>query len=74
MTRRAARSTDAGEALPADVDDLGGIARAPDGTVWVLDRSPGAAGVRVYSAAGMAVTTMPLSTGTLPPYGVAFVP
>lgn len=54
--------------------DLGGIARAPDGTVWVLDRSPGAAGVRVFSAMGMAVTTMPLSTGTLPPYGIAFVP
>lgn len=54
--------------------DLGGIARAPDGTVWVLDRSPGAAGVRVFSAMGMAVTTMALSTGTLPPYGIAFVP
>jgi len=54
--------------------DLGGIAVAPDGNVWILDRSPTTPGVRVLSPMGMAVTTMPLSVGTLPPYGIAFVP
>lgn len=54
--------------------NLAGIARAPDGTVWVLDRSTGRSGVRVLSAEGAEVTAAPLSTGALPPNGIAFVP
>ena len=54
--------------------DLGGIARSPDGNVWILDRSMGAAGVRVLSPTGMSLTPTPLSVGSLPPYGIAFVP
>lgn len=51
---------------------LAGLARDPSGNVWVLDRSGGAPGVRVFTpdgtARGGALTT------ALPPYGIAFVP
>ena len=53
---------------------IGGLARDPSGNVWVLDRTAGSAGVRVFRPDGTALTTMTLSTGALPPYGVAFVP
>ena len=53
---------------------LAGIARDPSGNVWVLDRTTGSAGVRVFRPDGTALTTMALSTGTRAPYGVAFVP
>ncbi|MDB4929301.1 MAG: hypothetical protein JWM10_1785 [Myxococcaceae bacterium] len=53
---------------------IGGIARDPAGNVWVLDRTAGSAGVRVYRPDGTALTTMTLATGAQPPYGVAFVP
>ncbi|TAK29125.1 MAG: hypothetical protein EPO40_11940 [Myxococcaceae bacterium] len=53
---------------------LAGIARDPSGNVWVLDRTPGSSGVRVFRPDGTALTTMTLSTGARPPYGVAFVP
>jgi hypothetical protein len=53
---------------------IGGLARDPAGNVWVLDRTMGSAGVRVYRPDGTALTTMTLGTGARPPYGVAFVP
>lgn len=49
-----------------------GIARAPDGTVWVLDRTSGMQGVRVFNADGSARGS--LLTTALPPTGIAFVP
>lgn len=54
--------------------NIAGVARAPDGNVWVLDRGATTAGVRVFRPDGTAVTTGALSTGALPPSGVAFVP
>lgn len=51
-----------------------GLARDPSGNIWVLDRTTGSAGVRVFHPDGTALTTMTLSTGAQPPYGVAFVP
>ena len=54
--------------------DIGGLARDPSGNVWVLDRTTGHAGVRVFNSMGMEVTTSPLSSGTYPPAGIAFVP
>lgn len=54
--------------------DIAGLARDPAGNVWVLDRTTGSAGVRVYRPDGTALTTMTLGTGSQPPYGVAFVP
>ena len=54
---------------------IGGIGLAPDGTVWVLDRSTGHSGVRVFRHdTGAEVTTAAVSTGPYPPYGLAFVP
>ena len=53
---------------------VGGLARDPNGNVWVLDRTAGSAGVRVYRPDGTSLTTMVLPTGPQPPYGVAFVP
>lgn len=53
---------------------LVGIARDPSGNVWVLDRTTGSAGVRVFRPDGTALTTMALSTGALAPFGLAFVP
>lgn len=53
---------------------IGGLARAPGGDVWVLDRGASTAGVRVFRPDGTEVTAGALSTGSLPPYGVAFVP
>jgi hypothetical protein len=53
---------------------IGGIARDPAGNVWVLDRTSGSSGVRVFRPDGTALTTMTLGTGAQPPYGVAFVP
>jgi hypothetical protein len=58
----------------ATAGSIGGIARDPNGNVWVLDRTAGSAGVRVYRPDGTALTTMTLRTGAQPPYGVAFVP
>jgi DNA-binding beta-propeller fold protein YncE len=52
---------------------IGAIARDPAGNVWVLDRSSGVAGARVFRADGTQLTSAPITTG-LPPYGVAFVP
>lgn len=54
--------------------DLGGIAKAPDGNVWVSERTTGHAGVRVFRADATEITTAPLATGTLPPSGIVFVP
>ncbi|MBL8600382.1 MAG: hypothetical protein JNK72_00515 [Myxococcales bacterium] len=54
--------------------DIGAIARDPNGAIWVLDRSPTNGGVYVYREDGRALTTAPLSTGALPPYGIAFTP
>ncbi|MEZ4391913.1 MAG: hypothetical protein R3A48_12515 [Polyangiales bacterium] len=51
---------------------LSGIARAPDGSVWVLDRSSGAQGVRVFSPDG--APRGGLLATALPPTGIAFVP
>jgi hypothetical protein len=53
--------------------DIGAIAKDPAGNVWVLDRSMGRAGVRVFRPDGTQLTSAPLLTG-LPPYGIAFVP
>ena len=53
---------------------IGGVARAPDGNVWVLDRGASTAGVRVFRPDGTQITTAALSTGALPPTGIAFVP
>jgi hypothetical protein len=53
---------------------LAGIARDPSGNVWVLDRTTGSSGVRVFRPDGTALTTMALGTGTRAPYGIAFVP
>ncbi len=53
---------------------ISGLARDPSGNVWVLDRTAGSAGVRVFRPNGTALTTMTLGTGALPPYGIAFVP
>ena len=53
---------------------IGGLARDPSGNVWVLDRTAGSAGVRVFRPDGTALSTMTFGTGALPPYGVAFVP
>jgi streptogramin lyase len=53
---------------------IGAIARDPSGNVWVLDRTTGRAGARVFNPLGMEVTTAPLSSGTYPPAGIAFVP
>ena len=54
-------------------DALAGLARDPNGNVWVLDRSSATPGVRVLRPDGSALTTMTLATGR-PPTGVAFVP
>jgi hypothetical protein len=51
---------------------LAGLARDPNGSVWVLDRSGGASGVRVFNADGTARGGA--LTTALPPYGIAFVP
>jgi hypothetical protein len=51
---------------------LAGLARDPSGSVWVLDRSGGASGVRVFNADGTARGGA--LTTALPPYGIAFVP
>ena len=53
--------------------DIGGLRVDPSGNVWLLDRTTGAAGVRVFRPDGTQITTAPIAT-TLPPYGVAFVP
>lgn len=53
---------------------IGAIARDPIGNVWVLDRTTGRAGARVFNPLGMEVTTAPLSSGMYPPAGIAFVP
>lgn len=52
---------------------IAALARDPDGSVWAVDRSMGSAAVRVFSADGTQRTPA-LTTGTLPPYGIAFVP
>lgn len=54
--------------------DIAAVARDPSGNVWVLDRTMGRAGARVFNSMGMEVTTAPLSAGTYPPSGIAFVP
>lgn len=54
--------------------DIAAIARDPTGNVWVLDRTAGAAGARVFNTMGTEVTSAPLGTGSLPPVGIAFVP
>ncbi len=53
---------------------IAALARDPSGNVWVLDRTMGAAGARVFNPMGMELTSTPLSTGSLPPFGIAFVP
>lgn len=53
-------------------ESLSGIARAPDGSVWVLDRSSGAHGARVFAADG--TPRGGLLATALPPTGIAFVP
>ncbi len=53
---------------------IGAIARDPSGNVWVLDRTTGRAGARVFNPLGMEITMAPLSSGTYPPAGIAFVP
>jgi hypothetical protein len=58
--------------------EIGGLGRDPEGNVWVLDRSMGRAGARVFqvtaAVGGTELTTMPLSTGMYPPNGIAFIP
>ncbi len=54
--------------------DIAGLAKDPTGNVWVLDRTPGHAGARVFNNMGMEVTSAPLSSGMYPPSGIAFVP
>jgi hypothetical protein len=53
---------------------LGSIVRDPLGRVWVLDRSAGSEGVRVFRPDGTALTAMALPSGMYPPTGLAFVP
>lgn len=67
-------STGTAGATIVTAGSLVGIARDPSGNVWVLDRTPGSSGVRVFRPDGTTLTTMTLSTGARPPYGVAFVP
>lgn len=52
---------------------LPALARDPDGNVWVVDRTTGSAAVRVFSPDGTQRTPA-LTTGALPPFGIAFVP
>lgn len=58
--------------------EIGGLGRDPEGNVWVLDRSEGRAGARVFqvtaAVGGTEITTTPLSTGMYPPNGIAFIP
>lgn len=54
--------------------EIAAIARDPSGNVWVLDRSMGHVGARVYNNLGMELTTTALATGMYAPYGIAFVP
>lgn len=51
---------------------IGAMARDPRGDVWVLDRSVGAHGVRVFAPDG--TPRGALLPTALPPYGLAFVP
>jgi hypothetical protein len=53
---------------------IGALARDPSGNVWVLDRSAGRAGARVFNTMGTELTMMPLAAGTQSPTSVAFVP
>ncbi len=53
---------------------IGGMALAPDGTVWVPDRTSMASGVRVFQQSGTELTAHPVATGAYPPYGIAFTP
>ncbi|MFO0609714.1 MAG: hypothetical protein U0324_41535 [Polyangiales bacterium] len=53
--------------------DVAAIAKDPAGNVWLLDRTTGGAGARVFRPDGTSLTAAPIATG-LPPYGVAFVP
>ena len=52
---------------------IAALARDPDGNVWAIDRTPGSAAVRVFAPDGTQRTPA-LTTGALPPYGLAFVP
>lgn len=54
--------------------NLVALARDPTGNVWVLDRTAGSAGVRVFNTMGTEVTAAPLGTGAHPPVAIAFVP
>jgi hypothetical protein len=54
--------------------DIAAIARDPSGNVWVLDRTAGRFGARVFNPMGTEVTSAPLGTGMYPPVGIAFVP
>lgn len=70
---------DAGEGMRAGrtivtAGDLAAIARDPMGNVWVLDRTAGRGGVRVFNTMGTELTAMPLDVGAHPPSSIAFVP
>ncbi len=70
---------DAAEAMRAgrtivSSGDIAAIARDPSGNVWVLDRTAGRAGARVFNTMGTEVTSAPLATGAQPPAAIAFVP
>jgi hypothetical protein len=70
---------DAGEGMRAgrtivSSGNIVALARDPTGNVWVLDRTAGSAGARVFNTMGTEVTAAPLGTGAHPPVAVAFVP
>ncbi len=79
MTRVVEFDLDAGDGMRVgrtivSTGSIAAIARDPSGNVWVLDRTPMRAGARVFNPMGMELTTAPLTTGSLPPLGIAFVP
>ncbi|HLK10917.1 MAG TPA: hypothetical protein VKW76_06015 [Candidatus Binatia bacterium] len=53
---------------------LSAIELAPDGTLWLADRTLGASGIRIFDTiADRQRTRAPIATG-LPPFAMAFVP